>query len=401
MKSAPLPANESERLAALERYGILDTETEELFDSIAKIAATICDAPVALITLVDEKRQWFKAAVGLGIPETSRDVAFCAHAILEPNKLLIVPDSTKDERFHDNPLVTGEPKVRFYAGAPIVTSDQHALGSLCVIDYQPRKLSHRQQDALRKLSIQVCANLDLRIQAKRLQQLNETKNRLFSVISHDLRSPLYSMISLIELLSDDEGGFSEAEKAKFVQHLQNNAETTLQIAENLLKMAQFEEGKFHFAPKYLELDRIIENAKNTVASKLEGKGIKLSSSCPPNATVWADVAMLQSIVQNLLSNASKFTPNGGCIDISVTQNDDMQVVSVRDTGVGMKPGALQNLFKIEACYSTEGTDGEKGSGLGLTLCRQFARRLGGDLVIDSTFGQGTVATLTVPIEEPE
>jgi GAF domain-containing protein len=139
MKTAPLPPNEKERLAALHALLILDTPPEERFDRIAEFAAREFDAPIALISLIDENRQWFKAKVGIDVCETSRDLAFCAHALLSTEPL-IIPDTLKDERFHDNPLVTGSPYIRFYTGAPLVLPSGTIAGTLCIIDTQPREL---------------------------------------------------------------------------------------------------------------------------------------------------------------------------------------------------------------------------------------------------------------------
>ena len=161
---APVPPDEIQRLAALSRYGILDTPREEPFDDVARLAAQICESPISLVSLVDRNRQWFKAHVGLplALSETPRDSAFCAHAILQPAELLLVPDALEDRRFADNPLVTGEPFIRFYAGAPLVTPEGHALGTLCVIDRVPRVLRPDQQSALRALGRLVVELLESR-----------------------------------------------------------------------------------------------------------------------------------------------------------------------------------------------------------------------------------------------
>ncbi|MDB6116914.1 MAG: hypothetical protein JWO08_695 [Verrucomicrobiaceae bacterium] len=159
--TAPLPANEGQRLAALRRYKILDTPSEPAFDDIALLASTICDTPIGVLTLVDADRQWFKAKVGLDAEQTPREHAFCAHTILGLNPM-IVGDATLDARFADNPLVTGSPDIRFYAGAPLIDSEGFALGSLCVIDRKPRELQPHQQRALEALGRQVIAQLEFR-----------------------------------------------------------------------------------------------------------------------------------------------------------------------------------------------------------------------------------------------
>ncbi len=154
-------AVEAARLAALRSYAILDTLPEQAFDDITLLAAHICDAPIALVSLVDEDRQWFKSHHGLDATETPRDWAFCAHAIATPDAPFVVSDATRDARFRDNPLVIGEPEIRFYVGAPLVTDDGHALGTLCAIDRVPRELTPRQMNCLVALSRQVMAQLEL------------------------------------------------------------------------------------------------------------------------------------------------------------------------------------------------------------------------------------------------
>jgi len=156
----PVPHNETERLRALRLYRILDTSSEKSFDDLTQLAAAICDTPISLITLIDQSRQWFKSRVGVDIQETERDIAFCAHAILQDD-LFVVEDATKDVRFAQNPYVLDH-TVRFYAGAPLTVADGVALGTLCVIDRKPRHLTRRQIDALTVLRQAVVTQLELR-----------------------------------------------------------------------------------------------------------------------------------------------------------------------------------------------------------------------------------------------
>ena len=169
MKIAPLPPDELDRLDELRKYDILDTEPEAVFEDMVKLANYICQTPISAISLVDEQRQWFKAIAGLDAKETSRDVAFCAHAILQ-DKVMVVPDALLDERFNDNPLVVGGPNIRFYAGVPLSTPDGRHIGTLCVIDNKPRELTRDQLNALTTLTNSVMAHLNLRLSHKSIRQ---------------------------------------------------------------------------------------------------------------------------------------------------------------------------------------------------------------------------------------
>lgn len=166
--SYPLPKNEEERLRALRRYKILDTQPEDRFDELTELAAIICEVPISLMSLIDADRQWFKSKVGLEMQETPRAQAFCTHAIMQPD-MFVVPDASKDERFAQNPLVTGETHIRFYAGAPLVASDGHVLGTMCVIDREPRELTEKQLNALRILSRQVVYHMEMRSNLEELR----------------------------------------------------------------------------------------------------------------------------------------------------------------------------------------------------------------------------------------
>lgn len=170
---APEPENEPARLEALRQYEILDTDPEESFNDLTRLAAYICEVPIALITLVDAHRQWFKSRFGVSLEETTRDVSFCAHAILQEGSF-VVRDALDDERFKKNPLVTAAPYIRFYAGAPLVSPEGFKIGTLCVIDRKTRELTPQQIAALRMLGNQAITQLDLRREILSLQRALNT-----------------------------------------------------------------------------------------------------------------------------------------------------------------------------------------------------------------------------------
>ncbi|WP_174709185.1 sensor domain-containing diguanylate cyclase [Nostoc sp. TCL240-02] len=178
---APLSKNEAERLKALAKYNILDTLPEQAFDDLTAIAAYICKTPIASISLVDADRQWFKSNIGLKVRETPRESAFCSHAILQPENILVIPNAIKDARFANNPLVKSNSKIRFYAGAPLVTPNGFPIGTLCVMDIVPRQLSYQQLDALRRLTRQAIAQMEL-IQEIRNRKQSEIEGRQLSLI---------------------------------------------------------------------------------------------------------------------------------------------------------------------------------------------------------------------------
>ncbi len=199
---AQKPAQETARLEALRQYQILDTPSEQAYDDFTLLASVICEVPIALISLVDAERQWFKSKVGLDVSETARNISFCGHTILD-NKTLVVNDALCDQRFVNNPLVTSDPSIRFYAGAPLISPEGHALGSLCVIDRKPRALSELQKTALEALARQVVSQLELkRVSAKLAESLDQIK----------LMEGLIPICSYCKGIRDDQGYWSTVEK---------------------------------------------------------------------------------------------------------------------------------------------------------------------------------------------
>lgn len=237
----PQSKSESERLSNLKSYDILDTPPEEAFDDIVELASEICEVPISLISLIDDHRQWFKAKIGLGVSETEREIAFCNHAIKQEN-LFEIEDTLNDDRFKQNPLVTGSPFIRSYAGFPLTTEDGFNLGTLCVIDNKPHKLNEKQKKALEVLSKRVVNELELRRKVQELKEVNEFKDKLLSIIGHDLRSPLNSIHSIIQLI--DNNTLNEEQVKPLRKILSSEVQSSLNLLDNILNWSSlYLEGK--------------------------------------------------------------------------------------------------------------------------------------------------------------
>jgi PAS domain S-box-containing protein len=230
----PVPEDEAARLNALQHYDILDTLPEKPFDDLTALAAYICGSPISLVSLIDEHRQWFKSTVGSAQTETPRDIAFCAHAILQPEQLMIVPDTLQDARFATNPLVNADPNIRFYAGAPLVTPDGYPLGTLCVLDRVPRQLTPEQQRALQALGRQAIAQMELRLTITKL----ERQKLRYQQAEAKLRASDQQVVDLLEGMTD--GFFALDQQGRFTFVNRKAGEILQQEPEALLGKAMGE-----------------------------------------------------------------------------------------------------------------------------------------------------------------
>ena len=402
MTLAPIPENEEQRLKALLRYRILDTDFEESYDELTQLAATICDTSISTITLIDTERQWFKSRLGVDGRQSARDISFCAHSILQDD-IFVVEDAAEDKRFVDNPFVTGNPGIRFYAAANLRTDDGYNIGTLCVIDSQPKKPTQQQLDALRILAKQVVYQLELRLNMLRLddslallRELNITKDRMFSVIAHDLKSPFNGILGFSEMLVDmlnKPGMERQKDMAKLVME---SGEAALALLNDLLEWAVLQQRGNQFEKVKLDFSSLAREVTEIVSIAAMRKEIGLKKQIEPNIHVKGDKHMLFSLIQNLLTNAVKFTRHGGAIELSLSSEEKTVKVTVRDNGVGIPPDRLAQLLKDDLPVSMLGTEKETGTGLGLNLCKQYVNKHGGNIWIESEVGSGTAVCFTIP-----
>lgn len=398
-----IPSNENERLENLESYQILDTAPEKEYDEITALASHICGTPISLISLIDNSRQWFKSHHGLAAPETPKEIAFCAHAIIDQNEVLIIPDSRLDERFHDNPLVTDNPNVIFYAGVPLVSPKGFPLGTLCVIDNIPRKLEAEQVKALQLLANQLMKLFELRLSLQELkkseqalQTLNTTKDKLFSIISHDLRGPIGGLKSFVQLLIS---GLDLTDSESILTNLKaikTNAASTYDLLENLLAWSISQQNQITFTSETFNLYELVQSTQQIFLGLSQTKEIQIINNIEKDTLITADKNMVMTIMRNLLSNAIKFTPNGKTITITAKNLADSTWISIADQGQGIDSSHLVRLFRKSEYFSTKGTNGEKGSGLGLLLCKDFIKKHNGKIWAESELGKGSTFHFSLP-----
>ena len=394
--------NESARLDALLDYGILDTPKESDFDEIVALASRICDAPVALITLLDADRQWFKAAVGVEVPERPYEESLCSHAILQPG-LTEVPDLSQDPRFADNAIVANDPNLRFYAGVPLETPEGLPIGTLCVIDVKARALNDLQRDALRVLGNQAMTQIELRrriaegrraeenlrdaVEARtaELRQAVEEAEGFNYTISHDLRTPLRAMSSTSQMLLEEAGDALTEEHRELLRRQAHNAARLGLLIDQLLRLSRL--GRVAMVRSRLDLTEIAESIVEELASARLDRGCAFDVA--PGMVADGDPALVRLLLGNLMENACKFSPPGSPVRV----REESGVVSVADRGIGFD---MRYAPKVFLPFERLVTEAEfPGTGIGLANVERIVRRHGGRVWAESAPGAGATFYFTL------
>lgn len=388
MKIADLPENEAERLQALLDYDILDTAEESGFDDLTELASSICEKPIALVSLIDTERQWFKSHHGIDATETPRDFAFCAHAILDDDVFEIC-DSTQDDRFCDNPLVIEAPDVIYYAGAPLKSSSGHNIGTLCVIDSKPGKLSDAQKRQLRLIANQVIAQLELRkanrikaellrelkVSADRLNQQNQELYQFSHRVAHDLNSPLSNIQSFVDLSLKDLEKKDYAKASMKYDYIKNASLKARALIDDLLDLtrAELAHDRFQVIDFTQQLNDIAAHINNTI----DDHKVDISFEINTTSDFICEPIRLQQVLYNLLSNSVKYSDPkklNPFAKVFVESSEDGIVIKVQDNGLGIPE---KDRHKIFDTFTRFHANVAHGSGIGTTIVKKHIEALSG------------------------
>lgn len=394
MFAPPIPKNDKERLNALLSYQILDSAPEKDFDDIVKLASEICHTPISMITLVDKDRVWFKAKIGIDADfnETTREVSFCSHAINYPNDAFVISNTTEDDRFKTHPHVTHDLKVRSYAGVPLVDPNGFALGSLCVVDFEPRNLDEFQLLALEKLANQVIKLLELR---KKNSQLLENHNTLLnkykdleqfaSVVSHDLKSPLNNIMMLTKLLQDTNAERLDSDGVEMLDYIYKSSEELKKLVDAILLYYKYDNENVDASEK-IRLNDFVEyvigilNIKNDYELILPKINHKFCSN----------KMALGQILFNLIGNSIKYNDKQKVvITIDFSEDDNYTMISVSDNGIGIANENLNKIFNIFENLGKSDRYKQTGTGIGLSTVLKMVQKLQGKIEVDSEITKGT------------
>jgi signal transduction histidine kinase len=395
----PYPTNELQRVQAVRSYEIFDTEEEQDYDALTSIASMICQIPVALITFIDDQRQWFKSHHGTDINENLREYSFCTHTIATEEEIMVVSDASKDERFINNPMVTGPTKIAFYAGVPLVNSEGYALGTLCVLDQVPRELTLEQQTALKILAKQVIDKIELRRKITELAAVNkelelseQRKSDFLSIVSHELKTPITTLKANLQMLARIKKKPDSPLFPKLVDSCTKNVLKINLMVDELLNMHRYSENQLELNKTEFSIYELMSICCNHV--RIDDKH-ELLVKGDRNILLYADEHRIEQVLVNFVNNAVKYAPDCRQIDLTVTKDENNVRVSVKDYGPGIPKENIPHLFDR---YWRASHSGKKytGLGLGLYICAEIIARHDGKIGVESEIGKGSTFWFTLP-----
>jgi signal transduction histidine kinase len=391
-----IPKNEAQRLNAVKSYHLLDTLAESEYDNITSLIASVCDAPICLITLLDEDRNFLKSHYGIPMNESPRKTSFCGHAILQPEALFIVEDARKDSRFVDNPIVTKQGAI-FYVGAPLISEEGFPLGTLCVFDVKPRKLNLKEKEIIIAMAKQVVKLFELH---KKNNELNESRieleernirlKKFAGLVTHDLKSPLGNITTLTKMLKEEcMQGFS-SECASYLDYIEESSATMKNYVNDMLDFYKSDGLLKEKAAQFL-LSDLFEELEDMLFID------ESNFNYPKQAVIIkANRQALYQILLNLITNALKYNHlENPAVTISFSEDTHFYTFNVVDNGPGILKKDQVNIFGMFNTTTNTDKEGKRGSGIGLATVKNLVKKLNGSISLDSTVGKGTTITFTI------
>jgi signal transduction histidine kinase len=400
-QTGPAAALETARLAALSAFDIMDTPAEEAFDRITRMASELFDTPLAMISLIDASRQWFKSRLGPVPSETPRAISFCQYTI-EGDAVMVVPDAERDPRFAGSPLVNSGPHIRFYAGAPLRLASGLRLGAMCICDTKPRELSEREQRRLAVIAQIVVDEMELRLKGAQLEEARvaavaaaRVKSDFVANVSHELRTPLTTIIGFAGILKAT--GELGARERHYVERIYDSSQSLLALINDVLDFSRLESRRLKLERSEVDLKEFTEGLVRQFRNLASDKGLQLEHSIRPDVppSWYLDRQATKQILTNLIANAIKFTDSGQ-VRLETTLEDGRLTFRVQDTGIGISEDQLERVFERFERGDSSTARKYSGTGLGLAISRQLAEQMGAALTVTSVVGNGTTFILSIP-----
>ncbi len=392
--------HEDERVAALHSLRLLDTPPEDRFDRITRLARHLFDVPIALVSLVDVDRQWTKSRAGTAPIQIPRDASFCSRVVASA-ELLEIPDATADPRFADNPSVVGGAHIRFYAGAPVLGPSGHVLGTLCVLDRVPRRLTARQRAELGELAAWVELECAVVRTTPWERETERARRDFVSVVSHELRTPLTSIHGSLELIASGRFGELPPQVSRLVGIAARNTDRLVRLSQDVVDLHQMRRGRLHLRLDALTLPDVVRQAVDAAKDVAERADVTVVAVGDGQVAVRGDADRLVQVVTNLLVNAVRVSPGGERVTVTCGVSGSRAWIEVRDQGPGVPQGQLDEIFEPFVQFEVPGRRRTGNAGLGLAIARGIVEAHGGHIGARPANGGGSTFEFSFPVTGPD